>query len=740
MNSRNERMPELDDPRVVAALDEYLAAVESGHKPERQAFLSRHAEIAAALADCLDGLDALHPARRATAVTSGAHSVAAAEWQPGTVLGDFRILREVGRGGMGIVYEAEQVSLGRRIALKVLPFALTLDPRQLQRFKNEARAAAQLHHQHIVPVYYVGSERGIHFYAMQYIDGPSLAEVIQGLRQLAEPSEVHAVLPIVSAGSTPDRLESTGPYPPTPRAIETAIRRPDELTTVYSADSPTFYPALARLGAQAAEALEHAHEYGVVHRDIKPGNLMVDGQHHLWITDFGLAQFRTDVGLTQSGDLLGTLRYMSPEQASGRRVVLDHRTDIYSLGATLYELLTLRPPFDGGDRETLLNQILYDEPRPPRALRKSVPSELEIIVLKCLEKEADRRYATARELADDLRRFLAHEPIRARRATPVQRLRKWARRHPSLVWASAVLCALTVAGSLVTAELLRREQANTQLAYNKERERSREAEERFQLAREELDEMFKLCEEELADNPRLDGVRRRLLENLLVYYQRLIQQRRDDPKAAAELETSRARVAQILDDLAVMQGAGQHHLLKEAPVLDDLRLRGDQREQVRKLIDDMDKRRKQWIETLAFSLLGSKERREVIVHQARQTEADIEKVLTPEQRQRLRQIDLQRKGDRAFEEPEVSAALKLSTAQKEQIRKLRDQMFSFVRPRRGAPKGRGGPQAIALSGVALVQHIEDKVLTQEQRLRWYQLIGERFKGPLFHVRPGRPRP
>jgi hypothetical protein len=197
MNVAGGPRPDLEDPRVVEALDEYLAELEAGHKSERLAFLARHADIAAALAQCLEGMDALQQSSSARHRSANSGS-ATADWQPGTVLGDFRIVREVGRGGMGVVYEAEQVSLGRRIALKVLPFALTLDTRQLQRFKNEARAAAQLHHQHIVPVYYVGSERGVHFYAMQYIDGQSLAELIHGLRQLAESSEM-VVAPTVRA-------------------------------------------------------------------------------------------------------------------------------------------------------------------------------------------------------------------------------------------------------------------------------------------------------------------------------------------------------------------------------------------------------------------------------------------------------------------------------------------------------------------------------------------------------------
>ena len=190
---------------------------------------------------------------------------------------------------------------------------------------------------------------------------------------------------------------------------------------------------MARLGLEAAEALEHAHQEGIIHRDIKPANLMVDAKGNLWVTDFGLARLQSDSGLTISGDLLGTLRYMSPEQALGKRVLIDGRTDIYSLGVTLYELVTLQPAFDGRDRQELLRQIAEEEPRPPRKLNGSIPRELETIVLKAMTKEPESRYATAQELADDLRRFLEHKPIRARRPSVWEHVAKWVSAHPSFV-------------------------------------------------------------------------------------------------------------------------------------------------------------------------------------------------------------------------------------------------------------------------------------------------------------------
>lgn len=744
---------QLDDPRVVAALDEYLAELESGRNPDRHEFLSRYSAIAGALAECLEGMEALHQAksapqrsfddRRDADPTGG---IAHAGWQEGMPLGDYRLVREIGRGGMGVVYEAEQLSLGRRIALKVLPFALTLDPRQLQRFKNEARAAAQLHHQHIVPVYAVGSERGVHFYAMQYIEGQSLAEVIHDLRG-------QGGAPAIPAG------ESTGPYVPQSdaaneaasalRATRTRNADATPLATSYCADRAGFYRSVARMGIQAAEALEHAHEYGVIHRDIKPGNLMMDAHGHLWVTDFGLAQFQADTGLTQSGDLLGTLRYMSPEQASGQRLAVDPRTDIYSLGATLYELLTLHPPFEGSNRHTLLHQIVYEEPMPPRAFRKSIPAELETIVLKALAKSPAERYASAQELADDLSRFLQDQPIRARRATAVQRLRKWARRHPSVVWAIVALSLLTVAGSLVSADIIRR---NTEAAYKNEKQRAHEAEMNYRLAREAVDGMFQLCEEELAGRPFFDGLRRRLLQDyFLVYYQKLIDNHREDPEDQAKLTAARQRVLEILNNLAALQGMGQYRLLNHSAVLKDLQPTPKQRDQILLLLTNMTTR------LFESRNLSPEERIQRFLTDAKWMENEAKQLLTQEQQRRLRQIDLQFKGIGAFEEPEVVAALHLDASQREKIRAIQAQFFFAAfgdcqpcppdkaqgRPPSGGPRkqpfpfpgGAWKPKG-SESSFDPMRQIETNVLSQKQQQQWRELRGQPFTN--FDLHPHGP--
>jgi hypothetical protein len=196
---------------------------------------------------------------------------------------------------------------------------------------------------------------------------------------------------------------------------------------------------------------------GVLHRDIKPANLLVDWRGSLWVTDFGLAHCRSQSGLTLTGDLVGTLRYMSPEQAMAQRGVIDHRSDVYSLGVTLYELLTLQPAFDGQDRQELLRQIAFEEPRPPRRIHRTIPTELETIVLKAMAKEPAERYGTAQELADDLQRFLKDEPIRARRPTVQQRATKWARRHKGVAWMGVLLLAVLALGSAASTALIYRQ-------------------------------------------------------------------------------------------------------------------------------------------------------------------------------------------------------------------------------------------------------------------------------------------
>jgi tetratricopeptide (TPR) repeat protein len=353
-------------------------------------------------------------------------------------VGDFELLSELGRGGMGIVYEARQLSLSRRVALKILPPGLGLTDQAVQRFQREARAAARLHHTNIVPVHATGEEAGCHYYAMELIEGQPLSDVLSDLTGQGSSSLMDETLTRLGGDEQDEN-----------RAEETTSRPTSGITSLSDSSSGgrRWFDAVARLIAEVADALDYAHERGVIHRDIKPANLMLSKNGRLCVTDFGLARVAQEPGMTVSGSLMGTPAYMSPEQVAARRMKLDHRTDIYSLGAVLYEMLTLRKPFPGESREEILGSILAKEPRKPRRINPRVPLDLETICQKAMEKDPGRRYGSAGELAEDLRQYLQRGLITARRAGPLRRTAKFVRRHPLGATITAAVLVVVLLGS-----------------------------------------------------------------------------------------------------------------------------------------------------------------------------------------------------------------------------------------------------------------------------------------------------
>ena len=368
--------------------------------------------------------------------------------EPGRLLGAYRIIREIGRGGMGVVYEAEQRALGRRVAIKILPLAAAIDPRTAERFQLEARVIGLLQHPRIVSIYEVGRVEEIPYYSMQYVDGGSLADLLAELRgsdRSLQPTSLDRSSSLVEglvSGCESTTLEglSTG------LSTATTEAEPDKASPRRIIETPAYYRAVARLGVHVAEALGYAHSQGVIHRDIKPANLLLDRSGSVWVADFGMADIQGDAGLTMTGDLPGTLRYMSPEQAQGKRALVDRRTDVYSLGATLYELLTLNRLVHGTDRQEIFRGIIDGEPTPIRRLNPAIPIDLAKVVAKSISREPSGRYETAEQFADDLKRFLNGLPIQARPIGRLARTARWARRNPIPSTLAASLCLALILG------------------------------------------------------------------------------------------------------------------------------------------------------------------------------------------------------------------------------------------------------------------------------------------------------
>ncbi len=561
-------MPPEVQERLAEILEGYLSDLELGHAPDAEGLIARHPDLAGPIRAHLASLDFIYRATApmrpaATALPEGGE---AAQRQ----LGDYLIVREVGRGGMGVVYEARQVSLDRRVALKVLPFAAVLDRKQVARFYNEAQAAAHLHHPNIVPVFSSGCDRGVHYYAMQFIEGQALDLAIRQLRNLQGTRPAGSAEPSTptepQAGAATAGGSSAGWNP---------------VTSVAELKSGQFFRTVARLGIEAAEALDYAHQCGVVHRDIKPSNLMLDEQGKLWISDFGLARFDANASLTATGDVLGTVRYMSPEQVAGKPSVVDPRTDVYSLGITLYELATLQDAFTGSDRQAYLRWISEEEPRPPRQVNPAIPVDLETILLKAIAKLPQDRYLTAKELADDLRRFLEGESILARRANLLDRAGKWARRHRLLVAAAAVSMAVVLVGSLAGTLLVTAEQAKTKVAledklalqaeaaikiaaeqaktkaaldqaeanFHQAAENLSRAETHLRQLREVVDRFGAYHAERLKDLPGVEPLRRELLLDTLNYYREFIRYAADDPTLRADLAVTYSKAAAVSEQI-----------------------------------------------------------------------------------------------------------------------------------------------------------------------------------------------
>jgi WD40 repeat protein/serine/threonine protein kinase len=479
--------------------EEFAARCRRGERPDLQEYIDRHPDLA-------DDIREAFPALAPLELAKDDPSELPDPLPPPQRLGDFLILREIGRGGMGVVFEAEQVSLGRRVALKVLPQKLLVDARTRQRFEREAKAAARLHHTNIVPVFGVGEHDGQPYYAMQLIDGHGLDAVMAHLRRSpgrdvptadAEPvpganNPAAAVARSLATGEfAPAQLadcdvtqaDSSPPPAGPPPTPTTAVLAGPGGSTPSGFRRAGYWRDVARIGAQAADALEYAHRQGILHRDVKPSNLLLDTHGTIWVTDFGLAKADDQQNLTNVGDILGTLRYMPPEAFEGQA---DRRTDVYALGLTLYELLALRPAYGESDRNKIVKLVMTTEPERLDRNNPTIPRDLVTVVHKAADRDPARRYQSAGDLAADLRRFLDDEPIRARRQTHLEQYLRWARRNPGIAVLGGVLTAVLVAGllaSLLAAGYFNRLRLNEAQAAQNERDARQAAEEAADEAR-----------------------------------------------------------------------------------------------------------------------------------------------------------------------------------------------------------------------------------------------------------------
>jgi hypothetical protein len=501
---------------------------------------------------------------------------------------------------------------------------------------------------------------------------------------------------------------------------------------------------------QALIAIEHAHLYGVVHRDIKPANLLLDTAGKIWVTDFGLAQVQTEVSnLTRTGDPMGTLRYMSPEQAAGNRGELDHRTDIYSLGVTLYELLTLRPAIQGDGYREMLNELETRDPPSPRSIDPSLPMELETIVRKAIAKSPRDRYQSASAFADDLQAWLDDKPIAAKPPTAFERLNKWRRRNSGTVAVASGLLLVATLTLFATTLLIWREQRNTASALMR-------AQREFQHARNVVEAFSMLSESELAYRPDLQDLRRTFLETTLGFYQDFLQDRADDPAQAQELGLTSTRVANMLEELRMLDNIYPLRALSDQRVQNELGIEPAKAKEIEAAVREFNDER----ESMANQFVGglSNENPKLTLL-ARNFNSFITKQLLPDQLERLRQIVRQEQLPFTFKTSEVVTALALTRQQCIDISRIiaetrpnrqdnRDGDEIHHRDKDGAnDRGRPPPFGFSIGGdfgrppldgrlkfdrarSAVTQntmkHILE-VLTPEQLTRWNDLIGKPFE-------------
>ncbi len=558
-------LPNMSDPNterdpleMLAA--EYMERLRQGLRPEIEDYTARYPALAEDIRDLFPTIAVTERLKARQAQSSGGR-VTLGPAQPER-LGDFRLIREIGRGGMGVVFEAEQESLGRRVAVKVLPRQVLLDEKHLKRFEREARIAANLHHTNIVEVFGVGEQHGFHYYVMQYIRGVGLDAMIPRLSKILGPRDGNAPQPAQMAQesgcASQDELAD---------AVLQKLLGPAPAAGRMEAH---YWTSVAQVALQAAEALDYAHSQGVLHRDIKPANLLLDAQGTVWLADFGLAKAAQSEEISVSREVVGTLRYMAPEQFRGNA---DPRSDIYSLGLVLYELLALRAAYLESDQSMLIHRITQGPPPPPPSdSGLGVPRDLETILLKSINPDLNQRYTSAQAMAEDLRCFLEDRPIRARRVGSAERLARWCRRNKGLAsLTGSTLFLLVMVAAVASIGYVR-----TNKALEGEATERAKAEATAAVAVDALDRIFERFSPTrmtlaptpstgggegdamaITSSPILSRDAAALLEEMLPFYDRLAQQTGNSDKLRLECAKANQRVGAIRQRLGQVDEAVQ---------------------------------------------------------------------------------------------------------------------------------------------------------------------------------------
>jgi eukaryotic-like serine/threonine-protein kinase len=433
-------------------VDEFTAKMRAGSNPSIQNYLQRFPQLKNELEDLLGSVAMIEDLKRQSESPGNSLSQTFAEISRLERLGDYEIVREIGRGGMGIVFEAIHSSLGRRVAIKVLPIRSSTSQKYIERFRREAQAAASLHHTNIVSVFGVGHSEGHHYYVMEFVDGVGLDSVIRELRH-----QTNARLSGTSSPTHVDQSHSTRLLSDPPEndlePDQHALTISDSKSLVSQsliqnlASSADRYRWAAKLVAQVADAMHYAHQQKILHRDFKPGNLILDRNNKIWITDFGLARIENEPSVTQTTDIIGTPQYMAPESFEG---TYDRHSEIYCLGITLYELLALKPAYPQKSTQEIIRAITTSGPKHISKLAQTIPRDLQTIVHKAIARNPQDRYADAAAFRDDLMAFFETRPINARKMSLLDQSSKWARRNPLSAGLLATTCVLLVLIAIIS--------------------------------------------------------------------------------------------------------------------------------------------------------------------------------------------------------------------------------------------------------------------------------------------------